>query len=175
MVWHDTVSSQNKALEVQVRRTCDLLIAACPACLYLLEILTLFSEETLIFNLYEFLKNNYVEDDDHMFRFDYSRDFLQWHLTAPNYYKNWLVSVIKEEIVNKEELQIKEGKRRDSILTDEEIYNDYMYCIIGKTDSSNINRRVCFSVSGVPTTFGKTSSQEINFKYTVDKNNHFIF
>lgn len=48
--------------------------------------------------LYEFLKNNYVEDDDHMFRFDYSRDFLKWHLTAPGYYKNWLVSIIKEEM-----------------------------------------------------------------------------
>ncbi|MCQ2821519.1 MAG: hypothetical protein MJ252_30035 [archaeon] len=47
--------------------------------------------------LYEFLKNNYVEDDDHMFRFDYSRDFLRWHLTAPGYYKNWLVSVVKDE------------------------------------------------------------------------------
>ncbi|MCQ2820467.1 MAG: GNAT family N-acetyltransferase [archaeon] len=47
--------------------------------------------------LYEFLKNNYVEDDDGMFRFDYSRDFLRWHLTAPGYYKNWLVSIVREE------------------------------------------------------------------------------
>ena len=47
--------------------------------------------------LYEFLKNNYVEDDDHMFRFDYSQDFLRWHLTAPGYYKNWLVSVVTEK------------------------------------------------------------------------------
>lgn len=47
--------------------------------------------------LYEFLKNNYVEDDDHMFRFDYSKEFLQWHLTAPGYYKHWLVSVVKDE------------------------------------------------------------------------------
>ena len=47
--------------------------------------------------LYEFLKNNYVEDDDHMFRFDYSQDFLRWHLTAPGYFKHWLVSVVTEK------------------------------------------------------------------------------
>ena len=47
--------------------------------------------------LYEFLKGNYVEDDDHMFRFDYNKEFLKWHLTAPGYFKNWLVSVVKPD------------------------------------------------------------------------------
>ena len=45
--------------------------------------------------LYEFLKTNYVEDEDHMFRFDYSKDFLKWHLTSPNYNKEWLISVVQ--------------------------------------------------------------------------------
>lgn len=56
----------------------------------------------LIFNfillkLYEFLRDNYVEDDDHMFRFDYSPEFLYWHLSAPGYLKQWHLSVFKKE------------------------------------------------------------------------------
>jgi len=47
-------------------------------------------------NLYEFLRDHYVEDDDHMFRFDYSKNFLRWHLTAPGYLKQWLCSIRKE-------------------------------------------------------------------------------
>ncbi len=35
--------------------------------------------------LYHLLTENYVEDDDNMFRFDYSRDFLQWALLSPGY------------------------------------------------------------------------------------------
>lgn len=30
--------------------------------------------------LYNLLTENYVEDDDNMFRFDYSREFLKWYL-----------------------------------------------------------------------------------------------
>jgi glycylpeptide N-tetradecanoyltransferase len=39
------------------------------------------------------LTENYVEDDDSSFRFDYSREFLKWALTPPNYQKTWLVGV----------------------------------------------------------------------------------
>jgi glycylpeptide N-tetradecanoyltransferase len=46
--------------------------------------------------LYEFLRDNYVEDDDHMFRFDYSKEFLKWHLTAPGYLKLWHIAVLQE-------------------------------------------------------------------------------
>jgi len=35
--------------------------------------------------LYVLLNENYVEDDDNMFRFDYSKDFLMWALTPPKY------------------------------------------------------------------------------------------
>lgn len=31
-----------------------------------------------------------------MFRFDYSKEFLKWHLTSPGYFKDWSVSVLKE-------------------------------------------------------------------------------
>jgi len=34
-----------------------------------------------------------VEDDDNMFRFDYSVKFLQWALTPPGYIKEWLFGV----------------------------------------------------------------------------------
>lgn len=39
------------------------------------------------------LTQNYVEDDDNMFRFDYSTAFLQWALTPPGYHKDWLFGV----------------------------------------------------------------------------------
>ena len=43
--------------------------------------------------VYKLLTNNYVEDDDSMFRFDYQVPFLQWATTPPNYKKDWLVGV----------------------------------------------------------------------------------
>lgn len=43
--------------------------------------------------LYTLLFENYVEDDDNMFRFNYSRDFLQWVLKPPHYNTAWYVGV----------------------------------------------------------------------------------
>ena len=43
--------------------------------------------------LYKHLTKNYVEDDDNMFRFDYSMEFLKWALTAPGQYPDWVVGV----------------------------------------------------------------------------------
>jgi len=43
--------------------------------------------------LYKLLTENYVEDDDNMFRFDYSREFLQWALLSPGYKIEWHVGV----------------------------------------------------------------------------------
>ena len=57
------------------------------------------SNQSELDKLYEFLKSNYVEDDDHMFRFDYSKDFLKWHLNPPGYYPEWLISVVREDKV----------------------------------------------------------------------------
>lgn len=39
--------------------------------------------------LYVLLSENYVEDDDNMFRFDYSPEFLQWALQPPGWVKDW--------------------------------------------------------------------------------------
>ncbi|XP_064648041.1 glycylpeptide N-tetradecanoyltransferase 2-like [Lineus longissimus] len=39
--------------------------------------------------LYTLLNENYVEDDDNMFRFDYSPDFLKWALQPPGWRKDW--------------------------------------------------------------------------------------
>lgn len=33
--------------------------------------------------VYQLLTHNYVEDDDAMFRFDYSKEFLKWALQPP--------------------------------------------------------------------------------------------
>lgn len=43
--------------------------------------------------LYNLLNQNYVEDDEAMFRFDYSKEFLQWALTVPGFLKDWHVGV----------------------------------------------------------------------------------
>ncbi|KAI9008235.1 acyl-CoA N-acyltransferase [Gaertneriomyces semiglobifer] len=43
--------------------------------------------------LYELLSLNYVEDDDAMFRFDYSADFLKWALQPPGWKKSWHIGV----------------------------------------------------------------------------------
>ena len=43
--------------------------------------------------VYTLLSENYVEDDDNMFRFDYSRDFLQWALKPPGYERDWHVGI----------------------------------------------------------------------------------
>ena len=43
--------------------------------------------------MYNLLRANYVEDDDAMFRFDYSREFLLWALTVPGFQKQWHVGV----------------------------------------------------------------------------------
>ena len=43
--------------------------------------------------VYQLLTNNYVEDDDAMFRFDYSRAFLKWALQPPGFRPEWLVGV----------------------------------------------------------------------------------
>lgn len=37
--------------------------------------------------LYTLLANNYVEDDDALFRFEYSQEFLLWAITPPGYHK----------------------------------------------------------------------------------------
>ncbi|CAI2349559.1 unnamed protein product [Caenorhabditis sp. 36 PRJEB53466] len=39
--------------------------------------------------LYNLLTKNYVEDDDAMFRFDYSAEFLKWALQVPGYLPEW--------------------------------------------------------------------------------------
>ncbi|KAF3817016.1 hypothetical protein GH733_014364 [Mirounga leonina] len=39
--------------------------------------------------LYGLLNENYVEDDDNMFRFDYSPDFLLWALRPPGWLPQW--------------------------------------------------------------------------------------
>ena len=43
--------------------------------------------------MYKLLTKNYVEDDDNMFRFDYSSEFLRWALTPPGQYPDWVVGV----------------------------------------------------------------------------------
>lgn len=43
--------------------------------------------------VYDLLNQNYVEDDDNMFRFDYSPTFLEWALTPPGNQKDFVVGI----------------------------------------------------------------------------------
>lgn len=43
--------------------------------------------------VYELLRDNYVEDDDSLFRFNYSKEFLAWAMTPPWYFRDWMVGV----------------------------------------------------------------------------------
>jgi len=43
--------------------------------------------------IYTLLSENYVEDDDSMFRFDYSVEFLRWALKPPNFLRHWHLGV----------------------------------------------------------------------------------
>eukprot|EP00658_Telonema_sp_P-2_P071903 TRINITY_DN6110_c0_g6_i1.p1 TRINITY_DN6110_c0_g6~~TRINITY_DN6110_c0_g6_i1.p1 ORF type:complete len:434 (-),score=97.87 TRINITY_DN6110_c0_g6_i1:269-1570(-) len=52
------------------------------------------TDDEQIAKIYELLYENYVEDDDNMFRFDYSVEFLRWALMPPGYIKDWHVGVI---------------------------------------------------------------------------------
>ncbi|GAM20892.1 hypothetical protein SAMD00019534_040670 [Acytostelium subglobosum LB1] len=44
-------------------------------------------------DVYQLLNENYVEDDDNLFRFDYSVAFLKWALQPPHYLKDWHIGV----------------------------------------------------------------------------------
>ena len=46
------------------------------------------SQDSVTKEVYELLSRNYVEDDDAMFRFNYSPQFLRWALQPPGY-KVW--------------------------------------------------------------------------------------
>jgi glycylpeptide N-tetradecanoyltransferase len=47
------------------------------------------TDDAQLDELYALLNENYVEDDDNMFRFDYSREFLRWALMPPGWKKVW--------------------------------------------------------------------------------------
>jgi len=43
--------------------------------------------------VYDLLNRNYVEDDDNMFRFDYSPEFLKWALSPPGSPPQFVVGI----------------------------------------------------------------------------------
>ena len=51
------------------------------------------TQDDQIDEIYTLLYQNYVEDDDNMFRFDYSKPFLKWALQPPGYFPEWHVGV----------------------------------------------------------------------------------
>lgn len=49
--------------------------------------------EEMVNEVYNLLTNNYVEDDENMFRFNYSKEFLRWALNPPGYFRSWHIGV----------------------------------------------------------------------------------
>lgn len=47
------------------------------------------NDPAILKELYQLLNENYVEDDDNMFRFDYAPEFLKWALQPPGWTKDW--------------------------------------------------------------------------------------
>ena len=43
--------------------------------------------------LFNLLRDHYVEDNDGVFRFEYSTEFLKWALCVPNYISDWHVGI----------------------------------------------------------------------------------
>lgn len=50
-------------------------------------------DEAVITEVFDLLRLNYVEDEDQMFRFCYSKDFLRWALCPPGHKKEWHLGV----------------------------------------------------------------------------------
>lgn len=50
-------------------------------------------DPSVLTEIYDLLRLNYVEDDDAMFRFCYSREFLKWALCPPGYKQEWHLGV----------------------------------------------------------------------------------
>lgn len=50
-------------------------------------------DEQELKDAFELLNNHYVEDDKAMFRFSYSKSFLDWALKAPGWRKSWHIGV----------------------------------------------------------------------------------
>ncbi|GAA55704.1 glycylpeptide N-tetradecanoyltransferase [Clonorchis sinensis] len=51
------------------------------------------NDDAQLQELYDLLYENYVEDDDHLFRFDYSKHFLKWALQPPGWHPDWHVGL----------------------------------------------------------------------------------
>ena len=51
------------------------------------------TDEHVLNEVYDLLANNYVEDDDNMFRFAYPKAFLRWALQPPGYRVEWHLGV----------------------------------------------------------------------------------
>ena len=51
------------------------------------------TDPAIVSEIYILLSENYVEDDDCLFRFDYSVSFLQWTLTPPGFVRDWHIGV----------------------------------------------------------------------------------
>jgi len=51
------------------------------------------NNETDLMEVYRLLRGHYVEDDDNMFRFDYSPEFLKWALKPPGWKREWHLCV----------------------------------------------------------------------------------
>lgn len=63
--------------------------------------------------IYTLLSENYVEDDDSMFRFDYSVPFLKWALKPPGFLRQWHLGAQRGRPTNAEHASSK-GHRADS-------------------------------------------------------------
>lgn len=88
----DEITELNEAIEIdkpisEIRNECYTL----PSAFYWDDVCL--DDETQLAELYTLLNENYVEDDDNMFRFDYSPLFLKWALQTPGWRPEWYAGI----------------------------------------------------------------------------------
>lgn len=57
-------------------------------------------DDLILMNVYELLRDHYVEDVDEMFRFHYQPDFLKWAMRVPDAHPDWYLGVKRSSSEN---------------------------------------------------------------------------
>eukprot|EP00826_Nyctotherus_ovalis_P032065 TRINITY_DN2589_c0_g1_i13.p2 TRINITY_DN2589_c0_g1~~TRINITY_DN2589_c0_g1_i13.p2 ORF type:complete len:182 (-),score=30.07 TRINITY_DN2589_c0_g1_i13:842-1387(-) len=55
------------------------------------------TDEKILNEVYELLRDNYIEDHNGGFRMKFSRECLKWVFTRPKYYKSWSVGMRRKD------------------------------------------------------------------------------
>lgn len=72
-------------------------------------------------DIYKFLLENYVEDDQNTMRFAYSKEFLEWALMPPNYLKELHICIRKTNLDSDNMIGIITGTPIECLINNQKI------------------------------------------------------